>query len=232
MPNTTWPSIHAKVIRLTKLDGCGQPIRGTGTKSQLVTNGIVKVGLTAEYEDGEDTAKKNGNGDLCLVHKDNDQLKYMSPEIEFCGVDPEAWAMITGQGIVTDGNANAVGLVFGSDPIEANFALELWTDVPGAACGSGFQTFGYWLLPFIGSGKLNDVELSVSAAEFTLAAQTKPGASWGVGPYNVVRDETDAVSPLLSPLTGKHHILFQTTTVAPPAPTNGAVELPAAPVGP
>lgn len=229
MPNTTWPSIHAKVIRLTKLDGCGQPI--VGAKSTLVTNGIVKVALTAEYEDGEDTAKKNGNGDLCLVHKDPDQLKYMSPEVEFCEVDPEAWSMITGQGIVTDGDANAVGLLFGSDPIEANFALELWTDAPGSACGAGGQKWGYWLLPFIGAGRLNDVELSVSAAEFTLAAQTKPGAGWGVGPYNVVRDEADALSPLLSALTGKHHILFQLTTVAPPAPTAGAVALPA-PVGP
>ncbi|MCF8610060.1 hypothetical protein L5G28_07775 [Gordonia sp. HY285] len=226
MPNSTWPSIHAKKMRLTKLDGCGQPITTAGNKSMLVTKGIVKVSLTAEYEDGEDTVKKDGNGDICVQHKDPDQLKYMAPEIEFCGVDPEAWAMITGQDVVTDGAANAVGIALGSQPIEANFALELWTDVPGAACGaSGFQPFGYWLIPFIGSGRLGDVELSVSAAEFTLSAQTKPGNGWASGPYNVVRDETDVAVPLLTGLKSSHHIWFQQTTVAPPEPTDGAVEL-------
>lgn len=226
MPNTTWNSIHAKIMRLTKLDGCGKPLTGVGAKSMLVTKGIVKIGLTAEYEDGEDTTKKNGNGEICMQHKDPDQLKYLSPEIEFCGVDPEAWALITGQDIVTDGSANAVGLAFGSAPIEANFALEVWTDIPGGACGDGgFQPFGYWLIPFIGSGRLNDVELGVSAAEFTLAAQTKPGNGWADGPYGVVRDDADAVAKLLTPLKSTHHILFQQTTVAPPVPTEGAVEL-------
>lgn len=234
MPNTVWPSIHAKIMRLTKLDGCGAPLTGASDKAMLVTKGIVKISISAETEDGEDTVKKNGNGEICVQHKDPDQIKYLSPEIEFCGVDPEAWSLITGQPLVVDGGGNAVGIKISSAPIEANFALEVWTDVPGAACGAGGnQPFGYFCLPFIGSGKVGDIELSVSAAEFTLSAQTKPGTGWGVGPYGVVRDETDAVSRLLEALTPTDHAIIQTVTVAPPVPTDGAVQIPAfPPVGP
>lgn len=225
MANTVWPSIHARRMRLTKLDGCGRPITAALNKSTIVSKGIVKISLSAEYEDGEDTTKKNGSGEICVQHKDPDQLKYLSPEIEFCGVDPEAWSMITGQATVLDSAQNAVGIVFGSDPIEANVALEVWTDIPGAACGEGGQPFGYWLIPFLGSGRLGNIDLEVAAASFTLSAQSKSGTGWGAGPYGVVADEEGDAVPLLAPLTEKHHILFQQTTIAPPAPTNGAVLL-------
>lgn len=231
MPNTVWPSIHAKVLRLTKLDACGVPITGVANKSMLVSAGLVKVSITAEYEEGEDTVQKNGNGDICFQHKDPDQIKYLSTEVQFCGVDPEAWSMITGQPLVLDAEGNAVGLRLSSRPLEARVGLEVWTDVPGQACAGGQQPFGYFCLPFLGSGRVGDLELAVSAAEFTLTSQTKPGTGWGVGPYNVVRDDTDAAAPLADALTATDHAILLQTTVAPPAPTNGAVLLPT-PSGP
>lgn len=230
MTNVPWNSIHAKKMRLTKLDECGVPV--IGAKSTLVTSGIVKISLSAEYEDGEETTKKNGNGDICVQHKDADQLKYLSPEIEFCGVDPEAWNLITGMPIVVDGETtpNAVGMKFGSYQVDANFALEVWTDIPGAACAPGAdKPYGYWLLPFIGSGRLGDIDLEVAVANFTLTAQTKDGSGWAAGPYDVqmTGGATPVAGPLLDPLTSKDHILFIQSTVAPPADTAGAVVLPA-----
>lgn len=224
MPNSTWNSIHAKRVRLTKLDNCGVPITGVDNKSQLVTKGIVKVAYTFEWEEGEDTTVKNGNGEICFQHTDPDQLKYVSTEIQFCGVDPEAFSLITGQPLILDEAGNAVGYKVSSDPIETNFALETWSDVVGSACGGGNKPYGYFLLPFLAAGKLGDVELSVSAAEFTLTAKTSPGTGWGAGPYAVVRDSTGP-APLLEPLTAKDHYLSQLTTVAPPEPTEGAVLL-------
>lgn len=232
MPNTVWPSIHANIMRLTQVNACGVPIVGSGNKSQLVTDGIVKIGLSAEYEDGEDTTKKNGAGKICFQHKDPDELKYLSPEIEFCGIDPEAYSLITGQPIVLNADGDAVGLRLGSGATDTAFALEVWTDVPGVACETGKPLYGYWLIPFIGPGKLSDIELSVSAAEFTLSSQTKPGTGWGVGPYDVVealgddpQEDPNVPSPLLEPLLKNQHIHFEATPIAPPAPTDGAVEL-------
>ncbi len=228
MTNVPWNSIHAKKMRLTKLDECGVPV--IGAKSTLVTSGIVKISLSAEYEDGEETTKKNGNGDICVQHKDADQYKYLSPEIEFCGVDPEAWNLITGMPLITDGatTPNTVGIKFGSYKVDANFALEVWTDIPDAACGAGAKPYGYFCLPFVGSGRLGDIDLEVAVANFTLTAQTKGGSGWGSGPYDVQMSAgaTPAPGPLLDPLTGQDHIAAFQTTVAPPADTAGAVALP------
>ncbi|QRY62751.1 hypothetical protein JVX90_00290 [Gordonia sp. PDNC005] len=225
MPNTVWPSVHARRMRLTKVDSCGVPVTGAANKSMLVTKGIVKVSITSEIEDGEETLKKNGSGEICVNYKDPNQVKYLSAEIEFCGVDPEAWSMITGQPLVVDADGNAIGVKISSKPIEANFALEVWTDIPGGSCASGFQPFGYFLLPFIGSGTIGDLELSVSAAEFTLSAQTKPGTGWGAGPYAVQRDEDGDAGLLLDPMTADDPALFIQVDVPPPAPTEGAVML-------
>ena len=228
MPNQTWPSIHAKKMRLTKLDDCGAPV--IGTKSTLVTSGIVKISLSAEYEDGEETTKKNGDGKICVQNKDPDQLKYLSPEIEFCGVDPEAYSMITGMPLVLDAatTPNPVGVKFGSYDVDANFALEVWTDIPGAGCGAGAKPYGYWALPFIGSGRLGDIDLEVGAASFTLSAQTKGGTGWGVGPYDDIQmtgGVTPAPGPLLEALTDKDHLVFFQTTCPPPVDTAGAIAL-------
>lgn len=230
MPNNkVWPSIHANIMRLTKLDACGVPIAATPAK--LVTDGIVKVSATSEYEDGEETTKKKGSGKIGVQHKDPDVLKYLSLEIEFLGVDPEAWGLITGNPVVTDYLGNSTGIRLGDYDVDANFALELWTDVPGAACTGGLQPYGYFLWPFIGQGKVGDLEFAVEAAEFTLSATTKPGSGWGVGPYDVVLNEivapatTPEAGPLLEAMTERDHCHMDQVTVAPPAVTAGAVLL-------
>ncbi|AVM01888.1 hypothetical protein C6V83_18085 [Gordonia iterans] len=229
MPNTVWPSVHASRMRITKLNACGVPITSPLNKSLLVTDGIVKINFAPEYEDGEETLRKNGSGKICVNHEDPPQLKNVGVEIEFCGIDPEAWSLITGQDLVLDYLGNAVGQSMGSDPIDANFAIEGWSDVPGVACESGEPGYGYWLVPFVGNGRVGDMELAVGGAEFTVSAKTKPGTGWGAGPYSVVRDvdENDApiAVPLLVPLTKSKHFHFEMTPVAPPEPTEGAVLL-------
>lgn len=234
MPNTTWASIHAKMMRLTNVDACGAPIVAASNKSMLVTKGIVKISVSPEYEDGEETVQKDGNGNIDWQYEDSPQLKYLGVEIQFTRVNPEAFSMISGMPLVLDAAGNAVGFKANDLPINKHFALETWSDIPGAACASGFQQFGYFGLPFIGNGKLGNIDISASAAEFTLSAKTKPGTGWGNGPYAVVRDEDDEAVPLLDALTTNDHYISQTTTVAPPAVTAGAVLLTpyTPPVGP
>lgn len=218
-------------MRLTKLDECGVPI--VAGPAMLVTDGVVKVSATSEYEDGEETIVKNGAGKIKVSNKDPDQLKYISLEIQFIGVDPEAWNLITGNPVVVDHEGNSTGYRIGNYDVEANFGLELWTDVPGVACGAGAKPRGYMLWPFIGQGKVGDLEFAVGAAEFTLTATTKPGTGWGKGPYDVVLNDpvapaTEPVAgPLLEAMTEADHFHSDIVTVAPPAVTDGAVVIPA-----
>jgi hypothetical protein len=228
MPNTTWPSIRAKRFRLTKLDECGIPV--IGPKSTMSIKSFVKAGLSPEYEDGEDTFLKDGNGDPDVRDTGKPVLKNVGVEIEFIRISPEAWNLITGMPLAVDYAGNAVGVTLGQI-IETNFALEVWSDVPGTACTGGAKPYGYFLLPFVSSGKLGEVSIEEAAATFTLSATTKDGAGWGAGPYDVdlneAADEEDppVPGPLVTPLTGTDHFRIQQVLLPPPAVTAGAVPL-------
>lgn len=227
MVNIAWPSVRAKKMRLTRVDECGVPV--IGTKSSLVSSGLVSIDVSAEYEDGTENAPKNGNDDFCFIDRQNDKFKYFTLGIQFCGVDPEAWEMVTGNPIYEDAAGDAVGIKFGRySEINTHFALEVWSDVPGTACSGGGKRYGYHLFPFIGSGRLDELTLNNETAEFTLGnAITKDGTGWGVGPYNVALNDADPAVPAKLPeaLDELDHYLPITTQVAPPADTDGAVAL-------
>lgn len=223
-------SIRGKALRVTKLDACGGIVYGT--KSTLVTDGFIKIDLKAEREDGEETNQKNANGKLCIVDKAPPQLKYMTAEMQFCGVNPELASMITGQPVILNAAGDAVGVPIG-ETVEANFALEVWADIPGAACVDGAKPYFYYLLPYMTNGMFGDFTIEEAAATFTMTGETRAPNTWGVGPYDVDLDAGAVGPPVVPPAPAPLHTAVRTTDhlhpqrvyVAPPTPTAGAVAL-------
>lgn len=228
MPTTIWPTIRSRVVRTTTLDNCGAPV--IGQKSTCVSEGHVSIKLSPQYEDGEETNQKNAAGKLIVIDKALDQLKYINFEIVFAQVNPDIFNQVTGQPIVLDHAGNATGIRIGAT-VEANVAVETWTDVPGTACGPDGKAYGYALLPWIKGGRLGDFSFENALATFTLSGRTSADALWGLGPYNVVLNEGATPSDpavagkLLTAIASDQHIHMEPTTVAPPAVTAGAVAL-------
>ncbi|MDH6279534.1 hypothetical protein [Prescottella agglutinans] len=228
MPTTIWPSIRSRVVRVTSLDACGAP--RIGQKSTAVSEGHISIKLSPQYEDGEETNQKNAAGKLIVIDKALDQLKYFNFEIVFAQVNPDIFNQVTGQPIVLDHAGNAVGVRIGAT-VEANCAVETWTDVPNTACGPDGKSFGYALVPWIKGGRLGDFSFENALANFTLTGRTESNSQWGTGPYKVVLNEP--VAPATEPVAGKlltaiaadQHFHMEPTTVAPPAVTVGAVPL-------
>lgn len=218
MASVCWGSIEGEAMRLTRVDSCGRPI--VGAASTIVSDGFISVGLTFEYEDGEETNQKNAAGRLCKVWKQRDQFKYVTAEISLCGVEPDLHEMTTGNDSVLDANGASVGITVGEDPDDAYFALEVWSNIPDAECGVGAQPYGYFLLPFFSAARVGDLTLEATLANFSLTATTKRSNGWGVGPYMVVNSAEDGEpsvpSKLLTPLSSKKHFLATMTTIAPP----------------
>ncbi|NMO00825.1 hypothetical protein HH308_06310 [Gordonia sp. TBRC 11910] len=219
MPTTCWPSIRGLAMRLTKVDSCGAPI--VGPKSTIESDGYVSAKVTLEYEDGESTNQKNAAGKLCVVDQAPAQLKNASVELAFCGVNPDLLVMTTGQDLVVDEAGNGVGVSIGDPTFDAFWALEMWSDVPGAACGAGARPFGYFLLPFFTAAKLGDFTIEEKLANFSVTATTKRGNGWGVGPYDVtlqpaVAPALPAPGPLLTALSADKHLHMQEVKVPPP----------------
>lgn len=215
-------SIRGKVIRVTALNNCGIPLP---TKSVVVTKGFVSVALTNNYEDGEETTVKDADGDICIYDKSPDKIKNVSAEITLCKVNPEMDTIVTGSELVIGHAGEAIGDLLDSDADPAYFALEIWSDIPGQACGvGGAKQYLYHVFPFFTDGKVGDYTIEETAASFTLSAATKWGSGWGVGPYKVL-DGATVPTPLLTAIGEKQHRVRFVTTVAPPVPTDGAVDL-------
>jgi hypothetical protein len=223
MPGKCFPLVRGRVMRATRLDECGR-IKPAAVSS-IATDGFVSVALTANIEEGEEITVVNAAGRTCVKDAAVPTLNGYGVAVTFCDVNPELYAMMTNQRVVFDSDGLAVGFRVNTkvDVSKANFALEVWSNVPGVACDplddAAQGAYGYTLLPFISGGVLGDFTIENGAVSFTLQnANTKDGTGWGKGPYDVVNGAAGA-EPLLEDLDANDHLHVQFTTVAPPEPS-------------
>lgn len=214
-----FPLVRGRVMRATRLDECGR-IKSAAVGS-IATEGFVSVALTANIEEGEAVTVVNASGRTCINDPAVPTFNGYGVAITFCDVNPELYAMMTNQSVVFDTAGLAVGFRVNSkvDISKANFALEVWSNVPGVACDPllGAGAYGYTLLPFISGGILGDFTIENGAVSFTLQnANTKDGTAWAKGPYNVINGVGGVAGKLLTDLDVNDHLHVQFTTVAPP----------------
>lgn len=217
-------------VRLTRLDECGVPDPGpTGT---LVSSAYVNIDGSPQYLDPEEITQLNGNGEICISDQGTPQLRWVNLTMVICQIDPDAVNIITGNPLVVDDAVapNTVGFRLDSSLTgTANFALEVWTGIPGQPCDAeGNREYGYFLFPYVKQARLGDWSFANAAINLTLTARTEIDSGWGTGPaaYLVRRDAvSDAPEVLLTPITDDTHMHYEVVTVAPPAAACGAVAL-------
>jgi len=225
--NGTFAPIRGRRMRITRLDECGVPV--IGPKSTRVSKGFVSVGLSPQYETADAIAVTNGSGESDFNEPGDSTLTGMNAEIAFTRVDPDLFSLMTGQQVVLDAKAAAVGFrLSGGVPVLGGWGLEVWTDLAGQAC-AGAKAYGYTLLPFLKGGTIGDFSLENGAASFSLSSSTRENPGWDVGPYDVVdisaAEGTITPGPLLTAIGPKDHFHLQMTTIAPPAESSGLVAL-------
>lgn len=233
MPSTAtcWSSIRACVARITKLDECGRPLPAETDCGFLVTDGFVTIQYSPELAEGQEIELRNACGNLMVSEKGCDEIKWISVAIGFGKVDPDAVSMISNYQAVLDSAGNAVGnRISQSVDCTGGWALEAWSQVPGAACDAGSgKPYGYFLAPFIGPGTLGEFTLENGSATFTYTGRTRVGSGWDVGPWDVDANETAGTpGPLLTPIGPKDHLDMHLTTVPPPEASCGCQPMPTA----
>lgn len=196
--------IKGKVIRLVRLDTCGNAV--TGSTGQLVTDGFVMVTFSPQYEEGEEFVQRNANGDLCINEKDSDRLKRFDITIQLCEVDPAAIELMTGNALVMDG-VTAIGNSYDETPNTTKFALEIWNDLAGGACAEGGQQWNHWTLAWVENGKLGDITHEYGPQTWEITANTHANPNYGAGPFDLW---------LGNELGARTHAKSQVTSVAPP----------------
>lgn len=218
--------------RITKLDVCGAPVTGVGSCSIPFT-GFVSVERTAEYADPNQFVVMDAGGRVCLKYRTEPQFLWYTFNINFCQVDPDIYALMSGSPVVLDATLptpQSVGWRTRDSTLgTTNWALEIWTNLGDMACFGDppLPAYGYWVAPWIHQGVVGSpTSFENGPVNFSIMnAKTNGGAGWGTGPYDVVMDALPAPSPLLVAMTAADHDHFQLTTVAPPAAVCGCETL-------
>jgi hypothetical protein len=227
MPTKCYAQVRGSVIRVTRLDACGIP--DPGESAVVVSKRISTVTIDEVTEDGTNIRERNFGDELCIVDDAFTQILGYTADVALCGVDPDLISVFTGQPVVTNAAGDVVGFdaTTGIDLDSFGFSLEVWSRIAGSACdASGFRPWGYTVFPFLKGGRVGGFSFENGAVQFTISgAQTRDGNGWGVGPFDVDRDEGDLPSPLNSPLPVNAHYRNILVTLDPPAATCGASAL-------
>lgn len=212
--------IQARVMRLIKLDTCGNPVTGASS-SVVVSDGFVSIAPSPQYLDGEEHQQRKANGALCVYQKDPSELTRVDTTINWCVLDPDAIVVITGERLLTTNAVTGTGVAFGEGQLTARFSLEVWQPIVGAAAcsASGQQQYVYWAFMNEGNSKVQDFTFENAVFQFTTLSETK-----AAGPLWLSR--SGAATWLGSnTVDTSEHFLYNITTAAPPTATCGAVLL-------
>lgn len=223
---TLW---NIPTVRVTQLNSCGVPVTGCST---VVSDGIISIEMTTEYEDRQEFFVKNGDGRFCVRRTDPPILKWINIVATFCNVDPELVNIMSAEPLVMDDAETPTAIGYSTDENsagEANFALEAWSRIASDIPCTGGTEWGYTLLPWIVEGTIGDVTLENGAANFVLNGRTSSQSGWGTGPYFVDYSDNPAGSTteiaLLTPITSTQHRRMFITRLDPPTAACGCVDL-------
>lgn len=218
-------------VRATQLNSCGTPVTGCST---VVTDGIISVAMTKEYEARQEFFIKNGNGDFCVKQTNPPILKWINLVLTFCNVDPELVNIMSANPTYLNDAVAPVSIGYSEQEGTASnafFALEMWTLLASNAsipCTGGVQ-YGYTIFPFVVEGTVGDITYENGAANFILNARTAAGSNWGTGPYNVSYSDNPAGSltpkALFTPIGATQHMRQFITRFPPPTASCGCTTL-------
>lgn len=221
MPTECHSVVRAPAFRVTRLDECGVPVESACTSA--VSSSFIQITLTKVFQERQDALRLNANGDICVDKPKAAILRWYEVAVELCQVNPSMINIMTAEPLVENDAADPVTIGWDTEVGSANlsnFALEFWVGTEDEACDDGEVVYGYGILPWVYQANLLDVTIGNDVVTFTVSGITRKGSPWGVGPYNVLINETGLNAglpgPLLTPIGANVHKRFFWTRLGPP----------------
>jgi hypothetical protein len=211
--------IKAEVLRVTLLDQCGVPIVGEES-AQVTSDSFTEISNSPNYEEGQRFLQRKANGEPCVNERDSGFLNWIEQTVSICTLDPDLVAVVTGDDLITDGPDN-IGVIFGGELLNARYSMEVWQPVAGSdACDAeGNQRFIYWAFPHMTDAQIQEFTFANDVFTFGWMGITKPASPlWDIGDPYLADNPAATWGP-------NKHFAFAITTVAPPEPACGAVEV-------
>ena len=223
MPTECSALLRGKVARITRVDGCGNPVMcdapNNTTPQHVVSDGVISMQIEPEIDAGTDITQDNWAGESCIDIPACPKIRWINITATFCRMDPDLFSLWTGVPVVKDANGNATGFrVRKNVSCEEGVALEIWTgSVAENRCttGGGKAKFGYIVIPWVVNGILGSYTIENGAVTFQVTAKGIDGGGWGTGPYPIY-EGTGPAAKLQTPFGPGDLEHVDTTTLAPP----------------
>ena len=209
--------IKGRVIRIVKLDSCGNPVTGTGSGMQVVHAAFTQVAQDPQYEDGVEFFERTASGALCVNQKDDPILKRINLTTDFCSVNVSASAFIMSAAELTTGApTTGSGWALSEGASSNRYSLEVWQEVAGSgACSSsGLQNYIYNAWPNCGASKV--LAYNIALARSTLSVMSETRAVSVASNGWLAKNGSASWLPAGATLAGTEHWLWNITTTAPP----------------
>ncbi len=209
--------IKGRVIRIVKLDSCGNPVTGTGSGMQVVHAAFTQVAQDPQYEDGVEFFERTASGALCVNQKDDPILKRINLTIDFCSINVTASAfMMSAAELTTGAPTTGYGWALSEGASSNRYSLEVWQEVAGSgACSSsGLQQYIYNAWPNVGASKVNNYNIALERSTLEIMSETR-AVSAGTSGW-LAKNGSAAWLPGGITLAGTEHWLWNITTTAPP----------------
>lgn len=141
-------SISVSTIRITRLSSTGALM--TGPSASYVTQGVISVSMTPEYEEGDEFTQKNGSGEVCVTYKAPDTLKRVTLEVAICDPNPEFTEMIAGGVLLTSGGVSMgyAAAEIGKDALPNGVAIEVWSKAIVSGKPAATNPYWHWIFPY------------------------------------------------------------------------------------
>lgn len=204
------PAAQGTVIRVVKLDTCGNPVTGAES-AVVVTDGYTGVSPEPQYEDGDTFRTKNAAGRLCGNKVGPNIYVNSNITVNMCVADPDVSAIITGSRLLLTNDVTGSGAAYGYNNPEAHFSLETWQPITGRGrCDptTGAQRYLYWAWMHVWNAKVGSFNIANEELTLVFEAMTEyPSALWargpGSGPYWIDDpiDTTDYIDDFLWNIT-------------------------------
>lgn len=186
MAEQTASAAQGTVLRLVKLDICGNPVTGASS-AVVVTKGYISVAPEPQYEDGDVIRQKTASGELCTNVVGPNAYANSNLDINMCVLDPDAMVLMTGGRLLGTGSpVTGTGIAQGYNNADAHVSVETWMPAAGrAACDpiTGLKRYIYFAWMHTFNYKVNSWTIENGPLELSVSGMTTyPSPLWGRGP--------------------------------------------------
>lgn len=172
-------------MRVTQLDGSGVPT--PGASSSYVTDSLISLAHSPQYEAGTEIKTVNACGAVCIGYKAPPSFLRDDITINICTPDPQLVQLLTGGVVLTSGarvggGAPRIGVAPLS--IQNGVSIELWAKRIRNGVLDPTNPYAWWVLPKVTNMQMGAFNQENGANTPTITAEAYENTNWFNGPTN------------------------------------------------